>query len=51
MVQFKKDVLAWCLTHKSNCVIYLTVGDQCRVFPLHRMYERVDTAVIINFGA
>ena len=30
MVRFKKDVIAWCLTHKSKCVIYLTVGDRCR---------------------
>ena len=47
MVRFKKDVIAWCFTHKSKCVIYLTVGDHCRVFPLHRMNERVDTAVVI----
>ena len=47
MVRIKKDVIARCLTHKSKCVIYLTVGDQCRVFLLHRMYERVDTAVVI----
>ena len=47
MVQFNKDVIARCLTHKSKCVIYLTLGDKCRVFPLHRMYERVDTAVVI----
>ena len=47
MVRFKKDVIAQCLTHNSKCVIYLTVGDRCRVFPLHRMYELVDTAVVI----
>ena len=47
LVRFKKDVIARCLTHKSKCVIYLTVGDRCRVFPLHRMYEHVDTAVVI----
>ena len=39
MVRFKKDVIPWCLAHQSKCVIYLTVGDHCRVFPLHRMYE------------
>ena len=42
MVRFKKDVIARCLTHKSKCVIYLTVGDRCRVFPLHRIYKLVD---------
>ena len=47
MVQLKKDVIPWCLAHKSKCVIYLTVGDRCRVFPLHGMYERVDSAVVI----
>ena len=47
MVRFKKDVIARCLTHKSKCVIYLTVGDCCRFFPLHRMYEHVNTAVVI----
>ena len=47
MVWSKKDVIAQCLTQKSKCVIYLTVGDRCRVFPLHKMYERVDTAVVI----
>ena len=47
MVRFKKDVIARYLTHKSKCVIYLTVRDRCGVFPLHRMYERVDTAVVI----
>ena len=47
MVWFKKDVIVWGLTHKSKCVIYLTAGDHCRVFPLHRMYECVDTAVVI----
>ena len=47
MVRFKKDVISQYLTHKSKCVIYLTVGDRCRVFPLHRMYECVDTAVVI----
>ena len=45
MVRFKKDVIAQYLTHKSKGVIYLTVGDHCRVFPSHRMYECVDTAV------
>ena len=41
MVQFKKDTIARCFTHKSKCVIYLwvTVGEHCRVFPLHRMYN------------
>ena len=47
MVWFKEDVIAQCLRHNSKCVIYLTVGDCCRVFPLHRMYELVDTAVVI----
>ena len=28
-------------THNSKCVIYLTVGDRCRVFPLHRIYKLV----------
>ena len=45
MVQ--EGLIARCLTHNSKCVIYLTVGDRCRVFPLHRMYELVDTAVVI----
>ena len=47
IVRFKKDVIARSLTHNSKCVIYLTVGDRCRIFPLHRMYELVDTAVVI----
>ena len=41
------QVIAQCLTHKSKRVIYLTVGDHCRVFPLYRMYECVDNAVVI----
>ena len=45
MVLFKKDVIA--VSYNNKCVIYLTVGDCCRVFPLHRMYELVDTAVVI----
>ena len=47
MVRIKKDVIPRCFTHKNKCVIYLIVGDRCRVFPLHRMYESVDTAVVI----
>ena len=33
--------------HTGTSIIYLTVGDRCRVFPLHRLYEHVDTAVVI----
>ena len=34
-------------TQEQVCHLYLTACDCCRVFPLHRMYERVDTAVVI----
>ena len=36
-----------CVLHTGASVIYLTVGDQCSFLLLHRMYERVDTAVAI----
>ena len=47
LVRFKKDVILHGVLHTGARIIYLTVGDRCRVFPLHRMYERVDTAVVI----
>ena len=47
MVQERCDCMVsytqWQVCHSG----YLTVGDRCRVFPLHRMYELVDTAVEI----
>ena len=37
--------VAW-LSYTQEQVCYLTVGDCCRVFLLHMMYEGVETAVI-----
>lgn len=48
MVQLEKNVIAWCLTHKSKCVIYLTVGDGCGVFLLHRMYGAEGVVTFTN---